>query len=387
MTDPSAIDRIPRSQRLSTWLIQPLSKEIRQRVERMADSDDVAHVAVMPDVHLAEAYCVGTVVATASQIMPHAVGGDIGCGMAGVRVNAAAERLTADALSARRLLRMLRSLVPGNKRRRETLPSELPRSLAKVTLSDPRLDKIAQREGRYQLGTLGRGNHFLEFQSDADGALWLMIHSGSRAMGQAITQHHLRQAENGDPLPYLVADSPAGQAYLNDVDWARSYARENRSAMLRMTAELLKTLWSVDIDEGSFIESDHNHVVREQHLGRWLWVHRKGAQSARAEEAGIIPGSMGTPSYHVVGRGCVAALQSSAHGAGRQKSRREAHESISVKTLEREMRGVFFDTTKSRALRDEAPSAYKNIQKVMRAQKDLVKIVRVLQPLLSYKGV
>lgn len=216
---------------------------------------------------------------------------------------------------------------------------------------------------------------------------WMMIHSGSRAMGQLVTEFHLRTAVKSAPLAYIEADSDEGRAYLNDVAWARKYARENRLSMLRMAAELLGMLWSVDLDERSLIESDHNHVRQETHFGEQLWVHRKGAQSAAVDEPGVIPGSMATGSYHVLGRGCPESMTSSSHGAGRAQSRTEARSKVSVKSLRREMGSVFFDTSKATAIRDEAPSAYKDIRRVMKAQRELVKIVRVLKPLISYKGI
>jgi tRNA-splicing ligase RtcB len=225
-----------------------------------------------------------------------------------------------------------------------------------------------------------------EFQTDEEGLLWMMIHSGSRAMGQLITEYHLRNAVKDTPLAYLEADSDEGRAYLNDVAWAREYARQNRLSMLRMASELLRTLWSVDVDERSLIESDHNHVLQETHFGERLWVHRKGAQSAALGQPGVIPGSMGTASYHVVGRGCAESLNSASHGAGRALSRSEARSNVSVKALRRQMKGVFFDGSKAAAIRDEAPSAYKDIRRVMKAQRELVKIVRMVKPLISYKA-
>ena len=374
------------SRKISRWLTIGLSKDVQDRVRRMSECDDVVRIAIMPDVHLAKEYCVGTVVATRSRIMPQAVGGDIGCGMAAVRVDERAERLaTRD--SATKLLQLLHRFVPSNKHGSDTVSEQLPDVLAALDLSDPRLEKYAARDGRFQLGTLGRGNHFLEFQADQEGVLWMMIHSGSRAMGQRITEYHLRNAVKDTPLAYIEADSDEGRAYLNDVAWAREYARQNRLSMLRMASELLRTLWSVDIDERSLIESDHNHVLQEIHFGEQLWVHRKGAQSAALGESGVIPGSMGTASYHVVGRGCAESMNSASHGAGRALSRSDARSSVSVKALRRQMGSVFFDGNKAAAIRDEAPSAYKDIRRVMKAQRELVKIVRMVKPLISYKGV
>ena len=379
-------DRDGNSRKISQWLTQGLPQDVQRRVWRMSQCEDVARVAIMPDVHLAKEYCVGTVVATRSRIMPQAVGGDIGCGMVAVRFDEMAQRLVTRN-SAHQLLRLLHRFVPSNKHGKDTVCGRLPNGLTALVLSDERLERSAARDGRFQLGTLGRGNHFLEFQSDEEGMLWMMIHSGSRAMGQLITQYHLRKAVKGTPLPYFNGDSDEGRAYLNDVAWAREYARQNRLSMLRMAAELLQTLWSVDVNERSLIDSDHNHVRQEMHFGEQLWVHRKGAQSAAVDELGVIPGTMSSASYHVMGKGCAESMTSSSHGAGRVQSRSEARSNVSVKGLKREMGSVFFDTSKATAIRDEAPSAYRDIRRVMKAQKELVKVVRALRPLVSYKGV
>jgi len=170
------------------------------------------------------------------------------------------------------------------------------------------------------------------------------------------------------------------------VGWAIAYAEQNRLAMLRATEQLLSQLFGVALSWESLIHSNHNHVRRENHFGEELWVHRKGALPAADGVAGVIPGSMGSPSFHVTGRGCAGALASSSHGAGRAMSRADACRAISVRQLEREMRGVWFDARQVRHLCDEAPSAYKDVLSVMRAQRDLTRIERQLTPLLSYKG-
>jgi tRNA-splicing ligase RtcB len=185
----------------------------------------------------------------------------------------------------------------------------------------------------------------------------------------------------------LDADSATGQAYLSDVQWAIEYAMQNRLAMIEAVAVLLQSLFGIASVPESLIHSNHNHVRRESHFGRELWVHRKGALSAADGEAGVIPGSMGSASFHVVGRGCGDALCSSSHGAGRALSRTEATRAIGARQLEREPRGVWFDHRQAQRLRDEAPSAYKDIHAVMRAQRELTCITRELRPLLSYKGV
>jgi tRNA-splicing ligase RtcB len=250
------------------------------------------------------------------------------------------------------------------------------------------LQAKARREGCIEFGTLGRGNHFLEFQADEDGQLWLLVHSGSRAMGKAVTNWHARRAtKTAGGLQHLDADDPVGQAYLADVAWARRYADLSRRRMIDAAADLLDRLLGVKMDPDSLITCDHDHVQREEHEGQVLWVHRKGANSASEGEPGIIPGSMGTSSFHVTGRGCAAALRSSSHGAGRRMARHEARRRVSAKQLLRDLDGVSFDKRFVERLREEAPSAYKDIEAVLRAQSELVRIGRRLRPVLVYKGV
>jgi tRNA-splicing ligase RtcB len=373
--------------RFEKWLCEPLPKDVAQSIERLAVAEDVQHVAVMPDVHLSGDVCVGLAVATRRLIYPAAVGGDIGCGMAAIACDASAD-VVGNSAAARQLLAGLARAVPAMRHSRATMP-ESPPALVEQPLSDPRLAKLVPRDGRVQFGTLGRGNHFLEFQADQENRLWIMLHSGSRAMGQAITAHHVALAERQSgrrKLPWLDAESPEGRAYLADALWAIAYANESRLAMLRAVESVLADCLHCRLAWESLIHANHNHVRLEEHGGQPLWVHRKGALPAGEGEAGVIPGSMGTASYHVTGRGRADALCSSSHGAGRAMSRGEAAQRISPRQLAREMRGVWFDTSQSRQLCDEAPSAYKDVQAVMRAQRELTRIDRVLRPLLSYKG-
>lgn len=281
----------------------------------------------------------------------------------------------------------LNECIPGNRHPAVTAAAELPDDFARERLSNDRLTKLAERDGRVQLGTLGRGNHFVELQQDNEGRLWVMIHSGSRGIGQSISQWHLDRARqvSRQRLVCMSASSDAGQQYLHDMSWARRYASANRRAMLRAVEEVLCEAIGCRLDLASLIETDHDHLLREQHFGRDLWVHRKGAQPASLDQPGLIPGSMGTRSYLVRGRGCAESLNSSSHGAGRALPRSIARQQIGQRQLLREMHGVWFDDQRSDQLRDEAPSAYKDVQTVMRAQRDLTAIVRELHPLLVYK--
>jgi tRNA-splicing ligase RtcB len=368
---------------LASWLAEPLPRDVAKSIERLRRADDVRYIALMPDIHMAADVCVGAVVATRELVYPAAVGSDIGCGMASVAVQAAADLLD-DPRAAAELLDGLSRAVPSNKHPEKR---DLPDELVSPGLSGQSLAKAADRDGRVQLGTLGRGNHFLEFQADHAGRLWTMVHSGSRAMGQIISRHHLKNAVRRAPGPeHLRVDSDEGQAYLSDVAWARCYAASNRMAMLQAVDELLRQLFKVEIDWPSLIHSDHNHVREESHFGQMLWIHRKGAQSSRSGEAGMVPGSMGTSSFHVLGRGAEKSLHSCSHGAGRRLSRTEAARKVNVRDLSRQMGPVWFDHRRAAALRDEAPSAYKDIRKIMRAQRELVRVTRELSPLLSYKG-
>ena len=371
---------------VSCWLAEPLPNDCRVALHRLASADDVEHVAVMPDVHLVEEVCNGVAVATNDLIYPQAVGGDIGCGIVSVAVESSAEPLQNEVVS-RRLLDQFGQRIPSNRHSAQTAAVELPDDLATEPLSESRLTKLAERDGRVQLGTLGRGNHFVELQRDHEDRLWVMVHSGSRGIGQAIAQWHLDRARQASRqrLACFSANSEAGQRYLHDMAWARRYASANRRAMLLAVEQSLREIIGSGINWPTLIETDHDHVIRERHFDCDLWVHRKGAQPASLDQPGMIPGSMGTRSYLVRGRGCEAALRSSSHGAGRALPRTIARQQIGQHQLQREMHDVWFDDHRSQQLCDESPSAYKEIQAVMRAQRDLIAIVSELRPVLAYK--
>ncbi len=372
---------------LHTWLPGPIASNVKQTISRIEKAEDVHQVAIMPDVHLAEGVCVGTVMATNQLIYPQAIGSDIGCGMTAVRFNCNASTVNrkADALE---ILNELRSAVPIKRQRSLQSTTELASEFTNLQLSDNKLIAASRREGRIELGTLGRGNHFLELQSDENNQLWLMIHSGSRNMGQLVSQFHTKNATKiPGGLLYLDSDSDQGQAFINDVNWTIAYAKLNRLIMVKSVAGTLHKLFRIDPEMDTLIDCNHDHISREQHFGKTLWVHRKGANHAWEGQLGIIPGSMGTCSFHVTGRGCERSLCSSSHGAGRAMPRNLARKKITVKDLTRELKGVWYDETLSRKLCDEAPSAYKDIKAVMRAQKELVQVSRRLKPVICYKGV
>jgi tRNA-splicing ligase RtcB len=381
---------------VGVWLPAPgkLPRPVETALRRLARVGDVARMAVMPDVHLAEDVCVGVCLATRRRIYPAAVGSDIGCGMAALAFDAPADLLS-DGPAAERLLEAVQRAVPTNRHPPASVPATLPAALSEAALpplSDPRLISLSRRDGRVQFATLGRGNHFLEFQreesGDRPGRLWAMVHSGSRAMGPAVTAHHAASAPRDEAtgLAWLDADSPAGRAYLADVEWCRRYADLGRREMLSAVERAMADLFGVAADPATLIACDHNHVSAESHLGERLWVHRKGVLPAGEGRPGVIPGSMGSASYHVVGRGEPSSLDGCSHGAGRAMSRAEAAGRITVGDLRRRMGSVRFDPRLADRLREEAPSAYKDIDAVMRAQSALTRIVRRLRPLLVHKG-
>lgn len=349
------------------WVPRPVSRDVRRAVERLASAGDVVRVAVMPDVHLAEEVCVGIVVATRERVYPAAIGGDVGCGVDAIPLGVAADAVD----------RVARPVLDGFAR---AIPTERGHGAAlDLPWTDERLARHAAREGRVQLGTLGSGNHFLELAADDAGELWMLVHSGSRAIGPAVARHHAEHALV-DPTGLRYVEGGARDALLADLAAAEAWAAANRSEIRRRALEVLGEV--LPVDPGAPIGCSHNHVRREGEL----WVHRKGAIPAGAGVAGVIPGSMGAPTYIVEGRGVVDALASSSHGAGRQLSRAEAHARIRVRELEAQMRGVWFDERRARQLVDEAPAAYKDIGRVMKAQRDLTKIVARLRPVLNHKG-
>ena len=370
---------------LHAWLVAPLDAEVQAAIERLRRAPDVQHVAVMPDVHLGDDVCIGVAIGTTHLIYPQAVGGDIGCGILAVPFDIGADRV-ADPTTAGQALARLARAVPARRWNRTAIVAP-PDHVADDALSHPQLEAVRRREGALEYATLGGGNHFSELQADDYNRLWLMVHSGSRAMGPAIRNHHLGRVEAvGSGLRALDANSAPGRAYLHDAAWARRYAAASRRQIALNIGAVMAATVAATLQWEQAITTDHNHVEPQLHNGVALWVHRKGAMAAGPEQWGALPGSMGAVSFHVQGRGCVQALCSSAHGAGRLLSRSEARRRVTARELQRQMGGVWYDYRHAEQLRDEAPSAYKDIRAVARAQSELVKVKRVLRPVLNYKG-
>lgn len=369
---------------IETWCHAPPDADVRAALGRLAHLHDVASIAVMPDVHLADEVCIGVALATHGTLYPAAVGSDIGCGMATLELGVDASALRRADVAAK-VLDAFNRRIPIMRHTRRTVPA-LPEALADAEVGSEALARAKRGEALLQFATLGRGNHFLELQTDADDRLWLMVHSGSRGLGPLIRGAHDRGATSGGLLA-VTADAPEGRAYLADLEWALGFAHHSRLRMLDLAMAGIAEVMPIDPDASSLVTCHHNLVRREQIAGTSLWVHRKGANSAHEGEPGLIPGSMGSATFHVRGRGCTRALCSSSHGAGRAMSRGRARRAIDVKRLYGQLEGVWFDHRLASRLCEEAPGAYKDIGQVMRAQQELVKVERRVEPLLVYKGV
>lgn len=360
----------------------------------------VDYVIAMPDVHLGAGVTIGTVFASDKYVCPLAVGVDIGCGMAAIPI----EGLYKDDLTDRKkveIQQLIKERIPtGFSQHRKSLEGSkavLDEITGEFEPSEFLLGRLATPKVADQLGTLGGGNHFLEivYQEDTE-QVWVMLHSGSRNIGNASAQHHdrvgkyLLQKQGVDTkalkgMHYMLMDSQEGQDYLQDMMWCQKYAFHNRRAMKEIMLDIVGQVTGKEADMEKAVNIHHNYCTCEDcGGGRKLWVTRKGATSAKAGELGIIPGSMGTGSYITRGLGNMQGWQSSSHGAGRRMSRTKAHSAIPQEAFEESMKGVVCDTLPS--VKDEAPQAYKDLSKVMEQQGSLTEIVHRLLPLVNVKG-
>ncbi|WP_342377960.1 RtcB family protein [Myxococcus stipitatus] len=315
----------------------------------------VEHVAAMPDLHVSEGIAVGTVFATEHQVVPGALGGDLGCGVSAYRFDHPAAALGPDVL--RELLERLAQVIPVGDATHRGRGLALPPELESPPLSTQKLRHAWERLAPRHLGTLGGGNHFLELDRDAVGDLWLLVHSGSRGVGSAISDHHQRvaRAMGEGSLPGLRVDTPEGAACVADLELACRFVRANRDTLAARALSVLASTLEVAPDAASTVDLHHNHVSREWHFGRALWVHRKGAMGLEAGRRGLIPGSMGTASYVVEGRAEPRAFHSCSHGAGRVLTRREARARIRPAALAQALRRVVHDSGRAASLVEEAP--------------------------------
>lgn len=368
------------------WARSVSPEAVRQLVRIASEPYVVEHVAAMADVHVSEGVAVGTVFATEHTVVPKSLGGDLGCGMSAVRLE-----LDADSFDRALLERVVADLVraiPAGSATHRGAGVLVPDALLASPLSTNTLDHTRSALARRHLGTLGGGNHFIELDRDAEGQLWLLVHSGSRGLGASIADHHARVAHTTSSayLPALDIRTPSGEAYFQDVSWALTFARANRASLVARALEVISENIGESFAHTDVVDIHHNFVARETWFGRELLIHRKGAISVPVGAKALIPGSMGSASYVVAGLGNEAAFGSCSHGAGRVMSRKEARSKVTTKSLARGMRRVVYPEHLARDLVEEAPAAYRNVSDVLEDQEDLVTRVVRLEPIAVLKG-
>ena len=355
------------------------------------------HVALMPDAHMGYGMPIGGVLATNDVVIPNAVGVDIGCGMCAVRtdlIDVSRDKLTT-------ILGKVRGSVPvgfnhhSAPQSEDLMPNRAPLNEGASINQRHVVDREYQR-ARTQIGTLGGGNHFLEVQR-GDGNIWVMIHSGSRNLGKQVADHYNKLAvelnqrwfssvPKEHQLAFLPLDTDEAQAYLREMQYCVDFALANRRVMMDRVLDAIRDVFP-DLQHDDIINIAHNYAAQEHHFGENVWVHRKGATRAREGELGIIPGSQGTKSYIVRGKGNRDSFQSCSHGAGRKMGRKAAQRTLDLKEQIRMLddKGIVHSIRTKKDL-DEAPGAYKNIRDVMKNQSDLVETVVKLSPLAVVKG-
>jgi tRNA-splicing ligase RtcB len=383
----------------------PVDESAKRQLENTARLPFVfRHLAVMPDVHFGRGATVGSVIATKGAIIPAAVGVDIGCGMIAVqttlkaadlpdslaRVRSAIERAVPHGFvtTKGRALRGSWVVAPDSVITRWRGLSE---RLDAVLAKHP---GISVKNPQHQLGTLGGGNHFVEICLDTEQTVWVMLHSGSRGIGNRIGQYFIDLAREDmrkhfvnlpdRDLAYLVEGSAHFDDYVEAMNWAQDYAVENREAMMQAVLRVLRDEVQRFALGAVAVNCHHNYTARETHFGESVLVTRKGAVRAGAGELGIIPGSMGARSYIVRGLGNSESFESCSHGAGRTMSRAQARQTFTLKDHVAATEGV--ECRKDKDVIDETPAAYKNIDAVMSAQRDLVEIVHTLKQIVCVKG-
>jgi RNA-splicing ligase RtcB len=386
--------------KLLSWASEIDPETIRQ-AEKTARLPIVeGHVALMPDAHVGIGATVGSVIPTKGAVIPSAVGVDIGCGMIAAELDVMESQLP-DNLEP--LLHRIERAVPAGvgqgHRGKRGAAAEAAGKAADTWLATHRpatvLSADQANRAASQFGSLGSGNHFFELCVDERGRVWVVLHSGSRGIGNQLAQAHIAEAKRlakeamlrlEDPdLAWFVQGTPEFDAYVADMLWAQDYARANRDQMMDQAMKEVFAFLGFG-RETERVNAHHNFTQLEVHDGRELWVTRKGAIRADTNDVGVIPGSMGTRSYIVRGKGSAASWKSCSHGAGRRHSRTKARKLFSPADLAEQMQGKTWLKGRAAALLDEIPTAYKDIDQVMADQADLVEVLHTLHQVLNYKG-
>ncbi|HEU5269514.1 MAG TPA: RtcB family protein [Jatrophihabitans sp.] len=382
------------NERLLNWASILDEQTRRQAITASGMPFIYPHIALMPDAHLGKGATVGSVLPTVGAIMPAAVGVDIGCGMMAVRTQYLGSRLTGD---PQRLHAAISSAIPLSAGKYNTgVRAEHTRRRIDELAAMPGVAQAEQVSPNWslQLGSLGSGNHFIEVSLDSHDRVWLFLHSGSRGVGNKLAGKHIRVAQQlcrrrtadlpHPDLAYLEEGEPEFDEYAEALRWAQHFALLNRAEMMDRLVAAFERWQDGPIEATGVVNCHHNYTESEEHFGRRVWVSRKGAISARAGEPGLIPGSMGTASYVVAGRGNPLSLCSAPHGAGRNYSRSAARRRFTRADLDRRMAGIAWG--RSDAFLDEHPDAYKDIDQVMADAADLVEIRHTLRQIVNVKG-
>jgi tRNA-splicing ligase RtcB (3'-phosphate/5'-hydroxy nucleic acid ligase) len=379
---------------------ESIEPQAKQQLQNIAEMPFVFHhVAVMPDCHLGKGATVGSVIATKGAVIPAAVGVDVGCGMVAVKTKFFAEDLPDNLDKLRsgieRRIPLGAGAGSGNKNLTDTARE---RVLKLKSIARHDYEKV-DKNWTSALGSLGSGNHFIEICLDENKQVWVVLHSGSRGIGNRLATKHIKIAQKlmdensvslkDRDLAYLLENTPEFEAYIADLLWAQDFALLNREEMMdRVMKELSYTFYKEDGHQSEIelerINCHHNFTQPEMHFGNEVWITRKGAIQMKKDQKGIIPGSMGTRSYIVSGLENPYSYNSAPHGAGRRLSRTEAKRQYTLKDLEAAMGNISFRLSKS--LIDEIPMAYKNIDEVMENSRELVQVEHVLQQIVNIKG-
>lgn len=357
------------------------------------------HVAVMPDTHYGKGSTVGTVLPTRNAIIPAAVGVDIGCGMIAVKTNLSREQL-GDLAKLRQSIERSIPMSAGKFNNKITESAQKRIEELEILAGDLDMDKkFGTNNWRFQLGTLGGGNHFIEICLDTENAIWVTLHSGSRGIGNKIGCYYIEQAQKlcksmfislpDEDLAYLPEGSELFNDYIRDMRWAQHFALLNREEMMdRVLKDVSYAVFGENGYQKDFeierINSHHNFTKQENHFNHNVWVTRKGAIEATEGHKAMIPGSMGTKSYIVSGLGNKMSFCSAPHGAGRKFSRSKARQNFTMEDFDKAMEGI--EHRRTDILLDEIPSAYKDIDEVMENAKELVKVEAILKQILNVKG-
>lgn len=403
---------------IKVWLNAPtdLEEKCLQQAQNLSGLPfAVKHIALMPDTHMGYGMPVGGVLATEGVIIPNAVGVDIGCGMGFVQTNIPVQLLKEVQTGSGTLLQamignILRNIPTGFAHRKDSLELSgatqalIPHHLVDIGSEEEHMGQNIFPSIYKQVGTLGGGNHFIELQENEEGMLAIMLHSGSRNVGKQVCDFFNKKAKEANllwhtqvprewDLAFLPVDTTLGKKYIAWMNFAMAFAMENREVMLRETKNIVFNMIKKyanfsGIETSLEVNAHHNYAVIENHFGQNVWVHRKGAISAREGQLGIIPGAMGSYSYIVEGKGEVQSFTSCSHGAGRKLSRTKALEAKSQQEVMEDLNsmGVVIGKTSMKDVAEEGRHAYKDIDTVINNESDLIKVVSKLKTVGVVKG-